>query len=287
MTAPVRVFSPLLVVLLVVPAAPAQYSRITPEVQALQNTKDAIVTLKVTPRGASGNVKPIYGTGVIIDGRGFVVTNAHVVAANAEATVILWDGTALTGTVHVTDPANDLALVKLPAGKAYKELRLATSSDVMLAERIIAVGNPFGYTKTVTTGTISGLDRTIHLEGARLEGMFQIDAPINPGNSGGPVLNINGELIALVVAVRDGAQGIAFAIPSDQVGKMLARHLGTRVARPEADERMQVAARAAESTTAPLKIAGRPVTNSFDVERALWNADPGPVRQVALDPTGR
>jgi serine protease Do len=278
----VRALSLPLAALLLVPAAPAQHARQTPEVLALQKTKDAIVTIKVTFHGTSGNTKPVYGTGVVIDPRGYVVTNAHVVGANAQATVVLWDGTELTGTVHAADKPNDLALVKLPAGRTYPTLPLAASGDVLLAERIVAVGTPFGYAKTVTTGIVSGLDRAISLDGFTLNGLFQIDAPINPGNSGGPVLNVNGELIALVVAVREGAQGIAFAIPSDQVNKMVAKHLGAPArAETKPEPTTQAVARQAET---PVKVA-RTTTPSFDAERALWSA--GPVRQVALGPTGR
>lgn len=299
----------------------AQHSRITPEVQAVQKTKDAIVTLKVMFRSNYGNSKPVFGSGVIVDERGYLVTNAHVVGNNSEATVILWDGTELKGKVFATDPANDIAIVKLPGDRTYKELRLAPSSDLLHAERIIAVGNPFGYIKTVTTGSISGLDRVVNMDGVRLTGLIQIDAPINPGNSGGPVLNINGELIALVVAVREGAQGIAFAIPSDQVEKVLSRHLGARqvsrvdhglrveskVVRPEGEARSQVVVQqvatpegedGVKSRDVILKVAGRVVTNSFDLERSLWNANPtasvqasvlrdGQVRNVAIYPTHR
>lgn len=282
MSASVRPLSLTLAALLVVPAAVAQHSRLTPEVQALQKTKDAIVTIKVTFHGTSGNTKPVYGTGVVIDPRGFVVTNAHVVGANAQATVVLWDGTELTGTVHAADKPNDLALIKLPAGRTYPTLPLAASGDVLLAERIVAVGTPYGYAKTVTTGIVSGLDRAITLDGYTLNGLFQIDAPINPGNSGGPVLNVNGELIALVVAVREGAQGIAFAIPADHVSKMVGKHLGAPAkveAKPEATT--PVVVRPVET---PVKVV-RTTTPSFDAERALWNA--GPVRQVASGTAGR
>lgn len=306
-------------VLVTTPAA-AQHSRLTPEVLAVQKTKDAIVTLKVMFRGNYGNSKPVFGSGVIIDERGYVITNAHVVGPNSAATVILWDGTELAGTVHATDAANDLAIIKLPAGRKYKELRLAPSSDLMHAERIVAVGNPFGYQKTTSTGSISGLDREVSMDGVKLKGLIQIDAPINPGNSGGPVLNINGELIGIVVAVREGANGIAFAIPSDSVGKVLTKHLAARqvsgvehglnvkseVVKPEGADRTQVVVQQAEGAAAKaglqsqdviLKVGDRTVNNSFDLERALWTLGrdqaiqasvlrDGKVKQITLSPLG-
>jgi serine protease Do len=296
----------------------AQVSRFTPEVLAVQKTKDAIVTIKVMFRGNYGNSKPVYGSGVIIDDRGYAVTNAHVVGSYSAATVILWDGTELAGTVHAVDTTNDIAIIKLPSGRTYKELRLAPSSDLMHAERIVAVGNPFGYQKTTSTGSISGLDREVNMDGVKLKGLIQIDAPINPGNSGGPVLNINGELIGIVCAVRDGANGIAFAIPSDNVAKVLAKHLSARqvasvehglnvksqVVKPEGDDRAQVIVQQVEGAAAKaglknndviLKVDGRPVANSFDLERALWSASnghsveasvlrDGKVKQVSLTP---
>lgn len=293
------------IALFATPVTAGEFSRLTPEVLAVQKTKDAIVTIKVMFRGNYGTTKPVFGSGVIIDDRGYAITNAHVVGNNTSATVILWDGTELVGTVHALDTTNDLAILKLPTGRAYKELRLSPSSDLMHAERVIAVGNPFGYLRTTTTGSISGLDREVSMDGNKMKGLIQIDAPINPGNSGGPVLNINGELIGIVVAVREGANGIAFAIPSDNVARVLTKHLSARqiaavehglnvqskVVRPDGEDRVQVVVKQAEGAAAKaglksddviLKVAGKTVGNSFDLERAMWGVAGGQTVEASV-----
>jgi serine protease Do len=106
---------------------------------------------------------------------------------------------------------------------------MGTSSDLMIGETVIAVGNPFGYQHTVTTGVVSALDRTIEpAPGLKYEGLIQTDAPINPGNSGGPLLNIRGDLIGINTAIRAGAQGLGFAIPVDKIRAILIDLLAVR-----------------------------------------------------------
>jgi serine protease Do len=279
--------------------ARAQYSRRTPIVEAVEKTKNGIVTIKVHKAGSYSS-RGTTGTGVIVDERGYIITNRHVVHNGETVKVTLYDGTALRGRILTEDPRCDLAILKVKASRKLHALLLAPASDVMVGETVIAVGHPFGYRNTVSTGIISATGREIRMPtDDLLTGLFQTNASINPGNSGGPLLNINGELIGINVALREGAQGIAFAINADTVKQMLSKHLSAlRVAgvkhglacrenvSPEGKERQRVVvAGVAEGTAAASagvkrgdqirRIGKRPVTNRFDVERALWDSRPG------------
>lgn len=269
------------------------FSRRNPVVIAVQKTRNSIVSIRV-PRAGT---RDMVGTGVIVDERGFVVTNRHVIGNARSMKVQLCDGTSLEAEVHVHETALDLAILKLQSSKKLPALPLGPVSDLMIGESVIAIGHPFGYNNTVSTGIISALGREITMPtGDVLTGLIQTDASINPGNSGGPLLNINGELIGINVALREGAQGIAFAINADTVKKFLNKHLNAQrfagvnhglnfqekvVA--ETGERQQVLV-AAYSTKACDKlqagdevkaVADRAIVNAFDVERALWDRKPG------------
>ena len=169
------------------------------------------------------------GTGIIIDPRGYLITNHHVVDDVHSLRVRLHDGTTLPARVVARDPEQDLAVVKIDPPKPLPVIPLGTSSDLMLAEPVIAIGNAFGYEHTVTTGIISALKRDVTLnKDVSYKSLIQTSAGINPGNSGGPLLNIYGELIGVNVAIRAGAQNIAFALPIDNVLKTTAEMLSTK-----------------------------------------------------------
>jgi serine protease Do len=183
--------------------ARAQYSRRTPIVEAVQKTRDSVVTVKVFKSGRS---KETVGTGVIVDERGFIITNRHVIHQGQRVTIRLADGLDVSARVLAADPRCDLAILRIRTSRALQALLLAPASDVMVGETVIAVGHPFGYRNTVSTGIISAVDREIEMPtGDILSGLLQTDANINPGNSGGPLLNINGELIGINAALREGA----------------------------------------------------------------------------------
>ena len=279
--------------------ARAQYSRRTPIVEAVQKTRYSIVTVKVAK---SGRTRDTVGTGVIVDERGYVVTNRHVVHQGTRVTVTFAGGADVRAQVLAADPRCDLAILRLKTPRQLKALLLAPGSDVMVGETVIAIGHPFGYRNTVSTGIISALDREVEMPtGDILSGLFQTNSSINPGNSGGPLLNINGELIGINVALRDGAQGIAFAINAGTVQAMLKKHLSANkiagvshglsvkekiLAETGSRQRVVVADFSAEAC-ANLKrgdeivaIAGRAIHNGFDVERALWHTKPG--QKVAM-----
>src|SRR5262245_28564807 len=169
------------------------------------------------------------GTGIVIDPRGYLVTNHHVVDDVQSLRVRLHDGTTLPAKVVAPDPEQDLAVIKIDPPRPLPVIPLGTSSDLMLAEPVIAIGNAFGYEHTVTTGIVSALKRDVTLnKEVSYKSLIQTSAGINPGNSGGPLLNIYGELIGVNVAIRAGAQNIAFALPIDQVLKTTADMLSTR-----------------------------------------------------------
>lgn len=156
------------------------------------------------------------GTGVIIDNRGYILTNSHVVndGQTEEVNVLLFDGRNLKAVVLWNDPLLDLAVVKVEA----ENLPVATLGDsdkLRVGEMAIAIGNPLGlsFERTVTAGIISGLDRSIPLSQFQsIEGLIQTDASINPGNSGGPLLNSRGEVIGINTAKIQTGEGLGFAI---------------------------------------------------------------------------
>lgn len=208
------------------PAVAPSSLRYTPIVKAVQKTKPSVVTIRV-PRPGGG--KDLIGTGVIFDTRGYIVTNNHVVAKKAQVTVRLNDGSELIGDVRVNEPSFDLAIVKINTSKKLEALPFGSVNDLMVGEPVIAVGHPFGYHNTVSQGIISALERDLAMpSGDRIAGLIQTDASINPGNSGGPLMNIEGEWIGVNVAIRDGAQGIAFAINVGTVQSVLARHMSSQ-----------------------------------------------------------
>ena len=169
------------------------------------------------------------GTGIIIDPRGYVVTNHHVIDDVDVIRVRLVDGDTYNGKVLARDAETDLALIKIDAPRPLPTITLGTSSDLMVGETVIAIGNAYGYEHTATTGIVSfnGRDVSLNKE-VSYKSLIQTNAAINPGNSGGPLLNIHGELVGVNVAIRAGAQGIGFAIPVDTMLRVTAEMLHKR-----------------------------------------------------------
>jgi len=154
------------------------------------------------------------GSGVIIDGkRGFILTNEHVIVKSKTITVGLKDGREFKAQIVGADPDSDLAVLRISSSKALPDIIMSNATDLMIGETVIAIGNPFGFSNTVTTGVISAINRSVRTEDMVYHNFIQTDASINPGNSGGPLLNINGELIGINTAIYAKAQGIGFAIP--------------------------------------------------------------------------
>jgi Do/DeqQ family serine protease len=162
------------------------------------------------------------GSGVIIDGeRGFIITNEHVIAKTGTITVVLKDGREFQAEIVGADPESDLAVLQIESDKPLPSVPMGDSSDIMIGETVIAIGNPFGFSNSVTTGVVSAVNRSIKAEDRVYHDFLQTDASINPGNSGGPLLNIEGELIGINTAIYAKAEGIGFAIPINQARKIV------------------------------------------------------------------
>lgn len=160
------------------------------------------------------------GSGVIVSNDGYIVTNNHVVEGSTETTVTLSSGEEYQATIVGTDPTTDLAVIKINADVELPFLSFGDSSELQVGETVVAIGNPLGeFEGTVTSGVVSGKNRTITIENTTMLNLIQTDAAINSGNSGGALLNLQGEVIGINSAKTSavGVEGIAFAIPSEVV----------------------------------------------------------------------
>jgi S1-C subfamily serine protease len=177
------------------------------------------------------------GSGFIVKSTGEILTNNHVVTGAQELTVTLEDKKVYKAKLLGMDPRSDLALIKIDAGRKLPTLPLGNSETLIVGQKVLAIGNPFGqFGGTLTTGVVSSLDRTIETEEGRpLEGMVQTDAAINPGNSGGPLLDSHGSVIGINTAIYgpQGNIGIGFAMPVNRAKAMLEEFESTgRISRP-------------------------------------------------------
>jgi Do/DeqQ family serine protease len=166
-------------------------------------------------RRAQRYTQTSLGSGVITRPDGYVVTNGHVVARGAKIKVTLADEREFEAKIVGSDADADLAVLKI-AGEGLPHITFGNSDDLMIGETVIAIGNPFGFSHTVTAGVVSAVGRSLKSEGRSYLDFIQTDASINPGNSGGPLLNIKGELIGINTAIYGKAQGIGFAIPANR-----------------------------------------------------------------------
>jgi serine protease Do len=211
-------------------AAPGA-SRRTPVVAAVERARAAVVNINAQQviKGAAVNdawsgffgqrrdqVSTSLGSGFVFDERGYVLTNYHVVSNGTRIRVSFDDGSDYTAKVVGTDAGGDLAVLKIQSDKKFPAASLGTSSDLMLGEPAIAIGNPFGLNQSVSAGVVSALHRMVQAEGRSYYDFIQTDASINPGNSGGPLINAEGAVIGVCSAVLASGQGIGFAIPIDR-----------------------------------------------------------------------
>ena len=221
--------------------------RYTPVVQAVQKVAPAVVNIhtkkiverKVNPfRSFFGESFPLWeeflgpgftaryvqrslGSGVVIDHKErLILTNAHVIEGASSITARLQDGREFRAELIGSDPDFDLAILRLDGESDLPQVEMGNSDDIMIGETVIAIGNPYGFSHTVTTGVVSALHRTIKTKQGLFTDFIQTDAAINPGNSGGPLLNILGQLIGLNTAIYAEAQGIGFAIPINKAKRV-------------------------------------------------------------------
>ncbi len=259
------------------------------------------------PFSAEENQRPRIsgmGSGVIVDARGYILTNHHVVDKVEGIEVQLADGTKCSGQVLQFDPVMDLALLKIEPAQPLKAIAIGVSADLMVGETVITIGNAFGYENTVSVGIISALHRDVTLSDEQVyRNLVQTDAAINPGNSGGPLINISGELIGINVAVRAGAQKIGFALPIDEVKKVAAEMLSTRrIASTwhglavddlvRGKERTVVIAEVQPGSPGEsagfkpgdelLRVGDQVVSSMLDLERGLLDCQPGQPRILSI-----
>jgi len=212
--------------------------RQTPITDVVRKVRGAVVNIQSEKPASNDEFSMIgsaksningMGTGIIIDSRGYIITNNHVIEDVSILRVRLSDNTLLTAQVIARDPEHDLALLKIDAKKPLPVITLGTASDLMVGETVVAIGNAYGYEHTVTVGVVSATRRDVSLnKEISYKGLIQTDASINPGNSGGPLVNIHGELIGVNVAIRAGAQGIGFAIPVDTMVRVSSELMGSK-----------------------------------------------------------
>jgi len=256
--------------------AQTKYSRRTPVVEAFEKNKDAVVS--ITGKQLVRQTDPFFwdfddwfsfrpkfrempflGSGFLIDERGYVITNAHVVEEATEIIVVMSDQQEYQAKKIAANRAADLALLKIEPktpGKKFPKAVLWRGRDLWIGETVLAIGNPYGYQHTLTEGIISARHRNLEIEKRTFEDLIQISAPINPGNSGGPLININGEVIGVNTAIRRAAQGIGFAIPIDQLCREVPKMLGVQI---ETQLRVDFGAKVVDSVPKETSTAADPV----------------------------
>jgi S1-C subfamily serine protease len=196
-----------------------------------KSTNTVMILVDVSSEGS--------GSGSVLDKEGHILTNYHVIEDAQKIDVMLFDGNSYEAKPVGADPINDIAVIKVDAPRdALFPIRLGDSAEMKVGMRVFAIGNPFGLERTMTTGIISSLNRTLQVTNNRsIKSIIQIDAAVNPGNSGGPLLNSHGRLIGMntAIASRNGqSAGVGFAIPSSLIARVVPQLIAHgRVIRPE------------------------------------------------------
>lgn len=308
----------------------ARRLRRTPVVEVFEQTRDGVVNISSTQVIQIRSFNPLdqlfddlfdvrpelrrprdrqitrtsVGSGFVIHPDGYIVTNAHVVMRTAERKAIFADGREFDARIVAADPLRDLAVLKIDADRPLPAIPLGTSSDLMVGETVVAIGNPLGYQHTVTSGVVSAVDRELPIsDEVTFTGLIQTDASINPGNSGGPLLNILGQLIGVNTAIRADAQNIGFAIPVDQLRALLPGMLsverrygislgatvrdgpsGAMIDRVEPNSPAAKAGLAAGDTI--VAVDGQPLRSAIDFHIAMIGRKPGDVLAMRVGRLG-
>ena len=196
------------------------------------------VSVRVPNAGAAAqgpNARQGSGSGFVVDDQGHILTNEHVIRDASRIEVTLADGLMVPAEVRGRDPLNDIALLKVEAPtERLRPVILGDSTTLRVGQLAVAIGNPFGFTRTLTVGVVSGVGRPIEDAGRRpLLDMIQTDAAINPGNSGGPLLNSRGEVIGITTLIDRSQLSVGFAVPINTAMQILPNLIsGQKVARP-------------------------------------------------------
>ncbi|MGB9666001.1 MAG: S1C family serine protease [Candidatus Cryosericum sp.] len=202
---------------------------VTTEEQAIENAvriaSPAVVQINITsvsqnPFGFGSYEQQGLGSGFIITPDGYILTNNHVVESATKITVTLKDGRDFSGQVVGTDATSDVAVVKIN-GSNLPTVQLGDSSQLTVGQKVIAIGNPYGLSQTVTTGVISALERNVQVSQTEtLVGVVQTDAAINPGNSGGPLVDLSGRVVGINTMIYQNAQGLGFSVSINTARKV-------------------------------------------------------------------
>ncbi len=246
------------------------------------------------------------GSGVIVDPAGLVLTNYHVVRRATDIHVQLFEGRDWQAKLIAHDAANDLALLQLLGDSELQDIKavkFAAPGDLYLGETVITVGNPFGLEHSVSSGVLSARNRTLTEDDIAFNDILQTDAAINPGNSGGPLINLDGELIGINIAIRRDAEGIGFAIPVKRIENVLAHWLvpsqfstttcglipgtefdqtGMRAIVQEVIENSPAAQAGLASGDCIVEINGQAVRRALDVGAVLWRLQLGDIVNCKL-----
>ena len=193
-------------------------------ISVYENCNEAVVNITTQTMGINWFLEPVpqegaSGSGSIIDKRGYVLTNTHVIEDAYKIYISLYDGTQHEGTVIGTDYESDLAVIKFepPAGMEVRTIPFGNSDSLKVGQKVLAIGNPFGLERTLTTGIVSGLGRPILSSSNNIiKDMIQTDTAINPGNSGGPLLDSKGRMIGIntmIYSTSGSSAGVGFAVP--------------------------------------------------------------------------
>lgn len=243
------------------------------------------------------------GSGVIVDPRGYILTNHHVVERAATITVTLANESTYRARVVASDEVNDLALIRIEPRESIQAIDFAEDDDLLLAETVIVLGNPFGLSHTVTVGVLSGKNREVAYEDEILfSDILQTDAAVNPGSSGGPLINTEGDMIGINVSIpfRADAQNIGFAVPIKRVRTLLSRWFDPRITKNlrlgfemeeeensltivAVDEEGPVAAEDLRIGDRVISLNGQVMEHLFDFNRALLDVRIGEPLDIEIE----
>ena len=198
-------------------------------IQLFEKAEPAVIQVnvkKIQSEGATEEVPGGSGSGFVYDDTGHIITNNHVIDDALKITETFLDGESYAAEIVGNDADLDLAVLKINARNSYlHHLELGSSSELKVGQQVVAIGNPFGLSGSMTTGIVSQIGRLLPQEsGYSIPNVIQTDAAINPGNSGGPLLNLNGEVVGINTAIQSETgnfTGVGFAIPSDTVNKVV------------------------------------------------------------------